>query len=386
MKWFNKDEFETARKYINSGDSAALKEWYWGNYKQNATTLTLAFVYAVINKKDSACIKRLKGLLNPPGKDGPAIYNDVVSEIWRHDSVKAIRTLDVLVDEGINFQIKDGDALNDFLNNPKFKKVADAIEQKPSIISKYMHRDQMDKTLTTLLASSSYEVVKAALEPYAYYANRQERSSYGSRGNRKAPWSQQKGVATTQKVVTTADLLRKTALIKDNANRVKYIKEVVFGSTTAYVEDLFGEILKIVKSTTMTGSDVVKVLEGLSPSNKGTYSATKLLFELHNRGEKEDVKDIARNWPGKIWDGVLDDIRYYSNSVNNKQPEYQPIWLEEYFDFIGKDALIKLLSKVDTDTNDFSNAIVGKFPESISDMMKICPDKVPKTIHDIFIF
>ena len=75
MKWFNKDEFETARKYINSGDSASLTEWYWGNYKQNATTLTPAFVYSVINKKDSACIKRLKVLLNPPDKVPKTIHD-----------------------------------------------------------------------------------------------------------------------------------------------------------------------------------------------------------------------------------------------------------------------------------------------------------------------
>ncbi len=379
MQWFSKEEFSIVKRHIDAGEPAGIKAWYWENYKGAATTLTLAFVYAVMNGKNQACISRLKALLNPQGKRGPAAWSDVVTEIMNHDSVKAIKTMEILVDNDIDFEIKNGDTIREIVTNPKFKKVSEYIENHPVRISNRLTKVEAEKALSTMLASSSYEIVKKALEPFAYAASDENiKTNYATYSNNKA---------TQKKSVTTTDLLRKTALIKNDAHRVKYIKEEVFGSTTAYVEDLFGEIYKIVKSTTMSGKDVVKVLDGLSPSNKGTYSATKLLHELHQRDEKEEVKEIAKNWPGRIWDGVLDDIRYYSNGQKLPNPELNTGWLIDYYDLIGLEPLVKLLSKIDKDTDDFARSILQKFPDdAIKSMVAICEEKIPTELRDIFIF
>lgn len=154
MKWFDRKEFDTVRKFIDAGNNAnTIRDWYWNSdFKNNATTLAMAFIYNIMNtNKCSMCAKALKDLLSPKGKTGPLVYNDVVSEIWNHDNTKAINSLNILIDNNIPFAIKNGDVLAEFLTNPKLSKVTTAIEQNPEYISKYMKKKGIGKSKTNFV-------------------------------------------------------------------------------------------------------------------------------------------------------------------------------------------------------------------------------------------
>lgn len=374
MKWFDKKEFEKAKKLIDTGDRVKeLNDWFWNSdFKNNATTLAMAYIYNMMNlNKCSACADKLKSLLSPKGKTGPLEYNDVVSEIWNNDNSKALKSIGILIDNDIPFAIKDGIVLTEFLTNPKLKKIADHFEKNPGCISKYMKKKDLDKVKKVLLDSDNYELVKKGLSQDNYNAIN-------------GPKFRKRNVPVASPAVRMQQLLEKTIEIKNKNNRVRYIKEEILRNRLQKINNIFDSLHIIYASTDFTADDIVEILKKASPQNVGSGTPSELLFYMNKKGEKESIKTIAKNWETDIWVSIILEIRQANLTKPATNEIYKPDWLIDYIETMGKENAIMLLSF--SHSNVFVSAVLKVFSEETDRIINNHSDKLPDAIKDIFFF
>lgn len=363
MRWFSKTEFDKVRKLIDSGNNTkAIGDWYWSDFKNNATTLAMAYIYAVINSKCTICTKKLKSILTPKNKNGPLEYNDVVSEIWHHDNTKAIKSLNILVDNGIPFEVKDGDVALEFFTNPKLTKIKDAIEKNPRIISKYMKESDLKKIQKILLDSDDYEMVVTGMSQTAYKARNTSIRAYAKKNMN--------------------ELMRKTTEIKNTENRKKYIKEKIFYRGNETVENLFNVLLELYTTTSFTVDDIVDILKGLKDVNNANGTVRNLFYMFHKEGHGDKIREITENWNGNLWFTTLAEINLYANDAKLNS-SFHPDWIIDYFDLLDKQQIFRIIPKA---SEIFVNAFIEKYPDALEIIMSDYPDKLPKVVQDVFLF
>jgi hypothetical protein len=326
-----------------------------------------------MNGKCPVCTKKMYSLLTPKGKTGPLEYNDVVSEIWHHDNVKAINSITILVDNNVPFQIKDGGVALVFLTNKKLKKVKDAIEKNPRIISRYMKRKEMEKIEKHLLSSSNYELVKTGMSSEAYFAKKGQKPNKSYR--RRKPYRN-----PNYKQSSNTSLLIKTTNIKNDVHRLRYIKEEVFSTGDEKIPYLFDVMLDLYMGTKFTDKDIVDILSGLSSKNNVSGIPTKLFHRLHADGKGKSVRQISKHWDIDVWKEIAHEISF----GNDSHPSISANWLVDYLDLISPVYALRIVPIATDDT--YILALLNIYPDLLDEITTKYPDKLPQSMQDIFMF
>lgn len=368
MKWFKEEEFDRVRKLIDDANVKGVNDWYWEDFKNNATTLALAYVYAKMNNKDKKVTTKLETILAPNGKTGPLEFNDVVAELWNHDATKAIKSINILLDNDIPFQTKSGDLAYEFLANPAFENVAKAVETNPDIISKYMKAEEKAKVKSALLNSDNYEMVKAGMSNDLFSTQNNKVRAY-----QKSAWN---------------SIARTTLKIKNVDLRKRYLSEFILkkGNT---LENLFDVILDLYKAGTYSIGELPTVFKGLGWNENGNGSSTQLIYHLHTEGKGETIKLIGEMFDGNIWAGILKDFRLRPHNGGEKLygAELETAWLVPYFDqIVASGGLSNLTELIPYGDETFAGDVMEKYPETVELVMNKYPDKISQVAQDIFLF
>lgn len=366
MKWFDKKEFEKLKKLIDDGAGAkAIGDWYWEDFKNNATTTTMGYFYAKMNGKCAKCTTKLENLLKPKGKTGPLEFNDVVTEMWNHDPIKAIKNINILLDNEIPFQIKSGDVAYEFMENPQ---LAGAMDKNPNLISKYMKRDEKIKINRQLLKSNDYELVKQGILGDIDYAKNNKVRAY--------------------KKTAISGVLRSLAKISNADFVVRIIKEELFTNESVTAENLFSDMYDVYKETGMSDNQLVDIFSSLNYSHSGNGGATDLLYGLYKDGKTDVAKKIIEVFDGNLFGSVMMDIRQRPHKGGEKLygPERELEWiLDGFSDIIEPDDwFVDVVAKHGSE--EAISMFFDKYPDNVSYFGEKYPDKMPQAIKDMFIF
>lgn len=366
MKWFKEEEFNKVKELIdNDAGAKAIGDWYWNDFKNNATTLAMAYFYAIINNKNKKTITKLESLLVPKGKTGPLEFNDVVSEMWNHDPIKAIRNINILLDNDIPFQVKSGDVAYELLTNPQLSKAADAIETNPDIISKYMKGEEKAKVEKAMLDSDNYKIVEKGMSQSIWEAGNQKVRAYA-----KSAWS---------------GVFQKALKIKNLNNRKRFIDEnVVTGRT---FERFYDDVLAHYTSGTWNDAELVEFMSKMSYSNAGNGNATRLLYHLTKEGKQDLVKQIVAGFDGNLFGGIFMDFRTRPWKGDEKLfgPELELDWiLDNYSDIVEPNFVMEIVGR--EKNPDIIAKFLDKYPDVAQAFGEKYPDKMPQAIKDLFIF
>jgi hypothetical protein len=367
MKWFKEEEFNKVKKLIDDGAGAkAIGDWYWADFKNNATTLAMAYFYAILNGKCPKCTTKLETLLVPKGKTGPLEFNDVVSEMWNHDPMKAIKNINILLDNDIPFQVKSGDVAYELMTNPQLTKAAEAIKTNPDIISKYMKGEEKSKIEKALLASDDYEMVVKGMDSHLWKAQNTKVRAYSKSEN--------------------DALLKRTLYIKNVNHRKRYIEEnVLVGDRT--FERLFNTLLEHYEHGTWNAQELVDVMSKLGYKNAGNGNATLLLYQLTKEGKQDIVRKIVDGFEGNLFGGIFMDFRTRPWSGDKKLfgPELELDWiLDNYSDLVEVNLVIEMVGREDNE--EIVSKFLDKYPDDAAAFGEKYPDKMPQAIKDMFIF
>ena len=361
MKWFKKEEFNKVKKLIDDGAGAkAIGDWYWDDFKNNATNLVLAYEYAISKGAEKKSISKLESLLKPQGKIGPLQYNDVVTEIWNNNPNNAKTLISLLIDNNIPFQIKSGDLVYELMTDPVLSK---ALETNPDIISNYMPQAEKHKIKNRMLETDNYDLVVKSMEGDYF-----EASSKSVRAYSKSAYKH---------------LAKKTLGILNKDHRRKYLSEYVYTADIT-VENLYDTILEHYAAGTYNDKQLVELMSTLSYKNAGNGGAQNLIYHLVSMDKIDVAKEIMKVYKGNIIGSIINAAQTRPHrgkeKLFGKELEIED-WILEFADMI--DSPEQLFSFVSMGSDDFKSKFIDTFPEMIDKMKQ---EDLPDSIKDIFIF
>lgn len=371
MKWFDEDELKKIKTFIDEEKASEINSWWWvdNNFKKNVSTLVIGFLYAVKNNKCTTCIKKMKSIFKPTGKTKVLEWNDVITELWLENAEKSVESINIIFDAEIPFQVKNGDVVYELLTNPKFEKIAKAIETTHQyIISDFMPASEKEKIKKTLLSSNSYDLVVLGMQQQLWQSNNTSMPKYKKNVNSK--------------------LFLDTLDITNIEFRKKYIYEFIFPQNKMRIfESIFDVILKHYDAGTWDDNSLIDIIVKISYTNTANSSPVNFLYTLTKRGKQQLVRKIIESFGGHLFNKIIKEIanRPWRGEEKLFGDELEMDWLlDNYSDIVDGWLIIDLIGR------EKNEIIINKFfeyyPNYIGKFIEKYPDKTPIAIKDLFIF
>lgn len=356
MKWFKEETLEEFKKLVDVADAKGIRDLFWKDFKNNATNVFLAYVYAKKNNKDPKAVNALEAILSPKGKTGPLEFNDVISELYHNvDSTEWTDIKNILMEDKIPFQLKDGQTLSTLYRDPQLKQL---IEKHPEIISKYMPHKEKKWIEDILFNSNNYADVVFAMSDSKYKLDNTKTRAYS-----KAQADYYFSLATR---------------IKNIDLRKRYLKEYIIKSGIIF-ENLFNDILKHYEAGTWTAEELPDVIAPFDWTSTGNGYASALIYKLHEEGKYEIIKEIIKKSKLNIINSLVLAARFRTGN----KPEYAiENWIIDYVRIDDIPTLVDFVRNSGGD-NILIKKIIETFPTYID---KIPEDMLPEDLQSLFIF
>lgn len=368
MQWFNEKEFFRVKGLIDAADHNGVKQWFFEDFKNNATTTFLAYVYSVDNKKSEKVIKVLENILFPEGKTSPLEYNDVITELYTSlPPAKWSKIKDIIINHpSIKFELKSADTIMAFFEDQELSAV---LEANPNIISKYLKKEDKIKIYEKLIASDNYEIVKKALSSSLFSVS----NNGNTYGLRKQVWEELWSSATK---------------IKNKEIRRRFVMEEVYHSSSLKLENLYNKcLLTDYTDDVLDITDLNKIANHLKISANGNGGVSKLLAKILEKDGKKAANDFVQHSVGVFVIGILVteiNNRPFAGGEKRFGPELESEFIFNFTESITDPKRLLLL--VQGGDEKFVSELVSTFPELLDSIMEQYPKKVPKNISDVFIF